>query len=87
MTYRLTYKQSAQDDIAKLPLTVRRTVRQAIEARIATDPIQYGKPLHFSLKGHRRIRVGDYRIIYRVDEETKSVYIVPIGHRKDIYED
>ncbi len=34
-----------------------------------------------------RIRVGDYRIIYSVDESSKAVYVVKIGHRENVYRD
>lgn len=51
------------------------------------DPIGFGKPLRYSLKGHRRLRVSDYRIVYRIEPEIKTVIIVAIKHRKDIYED
>jgi mRNA interferase RelE/StbE len=47
------------------------------------DPVGFGKPLRYSLKGHRRLRVGDYRIVYRI--ENNNVLIVAIKHRKDIY--
>ena len=63
------------------------TVRRAIETRLMVDPIAYGKPLRYSLKGHRRIRVGDWRIVYRIEAKTKKVLIVAIKHRKDVYED
>lgn len=47
------------------------------------DPITSGKPLRYNLKGHRCLRVSDYRVIYRI--ENKSVIIIAIKHRKDIY--
>ena len=46
-----------------------------------------GKPLRYSFKGHRRLRVGDYRIIFRVNLTQRIVTIVAIKHRKDIYVD
>ena len=55
-----------------------------IEERIAFDPISFGKPLRYGLKGYRRNRVGDYRIIYRVEEGANTVLIIAIQHRKDI---
>ena len=51
------------------------------------DPIGFGKPLRYSLKGHKRLRVSDYRVVYRIDPQTKTVFIVAIKHRKDVYED
>ena len=57
--------------------------KKAIEERLMVDPITFGKPLRYSLKGHRRLRVSDYRVVYRI--ENKSVIIIAIKHRKDIY--
>lgn len=49
--------------------------------------IEFGKPLQYSLKGLRRLRVEDYRIIYQINIETKIVLVVKIGHRKEVYKD
>lgn len=73
-------------DIPLLPASIKPMIRSAIEQRIMVDPITFGKPLRYSLKGHRRIRVSDYRIVYRIDHEKNNVIIVAIKHRKDIYE-
>lgn len=74
-------------DIPNLPKTMRERIKSAIQSRLAQDPIGLGKPLRYSFVGHRRIRVGDYRIVYRVDMEQHTVIIVLIKHRKEVYED
>lgn len=51
------------------------------------DPIGFGKPLRYSLKGHRCLRVGDCRIVYRLDLKKRVVFIIAIKHSKDIYDD
>ncbi|WP_316353243.1 type II toxin-antitoxin system RelE family toxin [Candidatus Trichorickettsia mobilis] len=71
--------------IPNLPTAIRRTIKTAIEERLTTNPIELGKPLRYSWKGHRRLRVGDYRIIYRIDFTYNTVIIVAIEHRKDVY--
>ena len=76
-----------QKDIPALPKTIRTRIKNAIETRLSIDPIGLGKPLRYSLIGHRRIRVGDYRIVYRVDMNGHEVIIVLIKHRKDVYEE
>ncbi len=73
--------------IPALPKTMRKRIADAIIARLAVDPVSYGKPLRGSLKGHRRMRVGDYRVIYRIEVDAQCIHIVAIAHRKDIYED
>lgn len=76
-----------EEHIPNLPKSVRNVVRKAIEDRLMTNPIAYGKPLRFSLKGYRRLRIGRYRIIYTVNCPSKTVTIVAIDHRKDVYAD
>lgn len=78
---------SKQKDYDKIPPAMRQIIKKAIEKKLTVDPINFGKPLKYSLKGYRRLRVGDYRVIYKVDEGKVIVIIVEIDHRKDIYED
>ena len=80
------FERVVAEDIPALPKTVRERIRRAIEERLTLDSIGYGKPLQYSLKGHRRLRVGDYRVVYRIVSAEKRILIVAIDHRKDIYE-
>ncbi|WP_338063662.1 type II toxin-antitoxin system RelE family toxin [Wolbachia endosymbiont of Folsomia candida] len=75
-----------EKDFLILPPTIRLRVKKAIDERLRIDPIGLGEPLRHSFKGHRRLRVGDYRILYRIDKLEHTVIITEIGHRKDIYE-
>lgn len=86
MTYRIEYLKSVVDeDIPKLTRSVRKQVKTAIEKKLASHPIEFGKPLRFSLKGARRLRVGDWRVIYKI-EPPDLVLVVKIGHRREVYE-
>lgn len=69
-------------DIPSLQKSARILIKKAIEERLMVDPIGFGKPLRYSLKGHRRLRVSDYRVIYRIDAQTNIVIIVAIKHLK-----
>lgn len=83
--YRIEYLESVvREDIPKLG-SAKNRVKKAIEEKLTRNPVEFGKPLRYSLKGCRRLRVGDYRVIYTIDG--KTVLIVKIGHRKEIYED
>lgn len=85
--YTVVYlKVVAIEDIPKLPKSIKISIERAIKERLMLDPIGFGKPLRYSLKGHRRLRVGDYRIVYRIELATNQVIIVAIKHRKNIYE-
>jgi mRNA-degrading endonuclease RelE of RelBE toxin-antitoxin system len=87
-TYNIEYLTSVvEEDIPDLPKTARNMIKKAIEERLMTDPVGFGKPLRYSLKAHRRLRVGDYRIVYRIDASIRTVFVIAIKHRKDIYEE
>lgn len=70
-------------DIARLPKADLRRIKKAIETKLTTHPEVFGKPLRFSLKGHRSLRVGDYRVIYRIEKTTVKLFI--IAHRSVVY--
>ena len=76
-----------KEDIPNLQLPIRAMIKRAIEERLMIDPIGFGKPLRYSLKGHRRLRVSDYRIVYRIDPDVNTVVIISIKHRKDVYDE
>ncbi|WP_339048063.1 type II toxin-antitoxin system RelE/ParE family toxin [Candidatus Mesenet endosymbiont of Phosphuga atrata] len=78
-------KNVTEKDLPALPLTIESRVKKAIDERLTIDPINLGEPLRYSFKGHRRLRVGDYRILYRVDKIKHTVIITEIGHRGTIY--
>ena len=86
--YKIEYLISVvKEDIPLLPKKIKSVIKRAIEERLMLDPIGFGKPLRYSLKGHRRLRVSDYRIVYRINPENKTVIIIAIKHRKDVYEE
>jgi mRNA interferase RelE/StbE len=86
VSYRVEYLESVvREDIPTLSKDVRNRIRRAIERKLTSHPIEFGKPLRYSLKGARRLRVDDWRVIYTI-EPPDVVLVVKIGHRKDVYE-
>jgi mRNA interferase RelE/StbE len=86
--YQVCYlEEVVRKHIPALASSVKAIVKRAIEKRLMVDPVSFGIPLRYSLKGHRRLRVGDYRIVYRIEAETNTVLIIAIKHRKDVYND
>lgn len=85
MRYKIEYLESVtRKDIPRLSPADRKRIKRIIEERLGTNPVEYGKPLQYSLKGCRRLRIGDFRVIYAI-EETATVLIVKIGHRREVY--
>jgi mRNA interferase RelE/StbE len=84
MNYRIEYLKEVFDQLAKIPRNVRQTIIKAIDERLSMDPHRF-KPLVYKLKGFFRMRVGNYRIIYRMEEEKVTVLIVKIDARGNVY--
>ncbi|MEO6790805.1 MAG: type II toxin-antitoxin system RelE/ParE family toxin [Ornithinibacter sp.] len=82
--YRIELRPSAVRALRKLDPQVRRRIQGAI-ALLAHDPRPPGAR---ALQGRPglRIRVGDYRIIYTVEDDVLLVVVVRLGHRRDIYQ-
>lgn len=84
MDYELIYHPDIlKYDLPKIPQNIKLTIKRAIEERLLKDPIMTGEPLRQSLKGHRKLRVGDYRVIYKI--QGNVIIILKIGHRKEVY--
>ena len=84
MTFELRYHPDVRDvDIPQLNKTLKKRIKKAIEERLSISPQQYGEPLRKTLKGYWKLRVGDYRVVYKV--ERTEVWILPIVNRKDVY--
>lgn len=82
MAFNLSYKESVAKDLKRLPKSEILRILQAIEEHITPDPFA-GKALKGDFRGCHRYRLGDYRIIYSINNQT--ILILKIGHRKDIY--
>ena len=82
--YTLFIKRSAERDLRRLPNAIFRRVNDKILA-LRDDPHPPGVyRLTGDLEGWR-IRVGDYRVIYQVDDEAQIVTIVRVKHRREVY--
>jgi mRNA interferase RelE/StbE len=82
--YEIVYHgEVVSKDLPKIDRHWKGLIRIAIEAKLATKPQVYGKPLRSSLKNYRKLRVGDYRVIFRM--EANMVKIFAILHRSKVY--
>lgn len=84
LTFEVSYHSKViKEDIKDLPPVWRDKVRSMIEEKLMVAPDFYGKPLRRSLKGYRKLRVGDYRVVFRINGN--NVYILAIMHRSVVY--
>ena len=85
MSFALTYHPDVKDhDLPLINNRMKTRIRKAIETRLATEPQSYGEPLRKTLKGYWKLRVGDYRVVYKISG--REVRVLAIMHRKMVYD-
>ncbi len=84
MAYKLEWKKSARKEFKKLPKEDRRKIIESIE-NLVIAPFEGDFRKLVNYKNAYRIRVGDYRVIYKVFKQLLVIEIIRVGHRKDIY--
>ena len=85
MPFTLKYHPSVKsNDIPKLDKATAARIRKVIETRLLTAPEEHGKPLRRTLKGYWKLRVGDYRIVFKVKGD--EILVLGILHRKEVYD-
>lgn len=82
--YRIIVAPIAKKGLKTIAKIYRKGITEAIDA-MSDDPYT-GKPLTRELTGRYTYKVGVYRIIYKINEKDKTVYIINAGHRATIYE-
>jgi mRNA interferase RelE/StbE len=87
LAWRIEFDPRARDDLARLDREVQRRILRFLRERVAVldDPRQLGDALTGKLKGLWKYRVGDYRIIARLEDAAVRVLVARIGHRRQIY--
>ena len=81
--YKIYFKESVEKDFRTIPKKDLQKIILRIQA-LASDPKPSG---HEKLTGQERYRVrqGQYRIIYSIQDKELSIWVVKVGHRKDVY--
>lgn len=82
--YRVILSHTARKQLAALPRDVQGRIGPALVA-LADDPRPHGSQKLQGSSGEYRIRVGEYRVIYAVDDDDLLVGVVRVAHRRDVY--
>lgn len=84
MSYTVRLRPSAKKRLDASPVSLRERILAALGA-LETDPRPAGSIVIEGGERHRRIRVGDYRVNYLVNDDDRSVFVDRIDHRRDVY--
>jgi mRNA interferase RelE/StbE len=83
--YAVGWTGPARKAVGRLPEKVASAVVEFCYGSLAANPYRVGKPLRLGLEGLHSARRGDYRVIYRIDEQARRIEVVAIEHRADVY--
>lgn len=84
MDYRLQISKKCEKVLEGFDKTLSARILIAI-SKLSNDPFPPGSKKLAGSAANYRIRVGDYRVIYQVENSILTIYVIRIGHRKDIY--
>lgn len=84
MTYRIDIAPAAQRQLRKLDPQARRRLQAAIEL-LAEEPRPPAAKMLVNSDGAWRVRVGDYRVIYDIEDDRLLILVLAAGHRREIY--
>lgn len=84
MSYRIVFKKPAAKSLRKIPKADQKRIAEKIDSLAEAPPNKDTTKMKGNNPFHR-VRVGDYRIIYEIQNEVLIILIVKIGHRRDIY--
>ena len=82
MKYKIVFTRRATKDIAKLEPEIKERIGDALR-RYSEDPLSYARKMVDPSLGSYRFRIGDYRVIF--DLEDDELIVLRVGHRKEIY--
>jgi mRNA interferase RelE/StbE len=82
--YEVYLERAAENDLKHLPTTTFHRIIPYIKT-LAENPRPSGCRKLTGSKNDWRIRVGDYRILYEIDEKAKAVRILRVRHRREVY--
>jgi mRNA interferase RelE/StbE len=81
--YRLEISHIAHEQIEVLPPRLAQRINEAI-AGLANEPRPVGAKKLAGIEGYR-VRVGDYRILYRINDESRLIVVYRVKHRREVY--
>jgi mRNA interferase RelE/StbE len=85
VTYRITLSPTAARQLRKLDAPVRRRIQAALEL-LAEQPRPPSATRLVGGAGEWRVRTGDYRIVYEIEDDHLLILVLRLGHRREVYQ-
>ncbi|HEV2614392.1 MAG TPA: type II toxin-antitoxin system RelE/ParE family toxin [Gammaproteobacteria bacterium] len=87
MAWLIRVKDEAKKDLKKLDSVIQKRIYSFLEEKLSKieNPRMFGKALQGKFSKYWRYRVGDYRVICRIEDSMVTVLVIAVGHRREIY--
>ncbi len=87
MAWRVEISRTAEKQITKLDRQAQASILNYLRERVqpSESPRQFGKALHGDKQGLWRYRVSDYRLICDIQDQNRTILVLAVGHRKEVY--
>ncbi len=83
-SYKISFRHSAEKELRKIPKPDLRRLVERIGA-LSNNPRPSGAQMLKGENRYYRIRQGDYRVVYEVDDPAQQVIVIKVGHRREVY--
>lgn len=88
LTWKIEWDERARKELRKLDSSVQKEILSYLRLRVmaSNNPRVFGQSLSGNKAGLWRYRVGNYRVICKIEDDILVVFVIGVGHRKEIYE-
>ena len=83
MTWKIIYHKDVDDDLKSVGPAAARRIILTIDEKLTKAPEKFGAPLSNNLKNFRKLRIGDFRVVYQIRNKKIIVFVLAVGPRKD----
>jgi mRNA interferase RelE/StbE len=83
MKWKILYHPEVMEDLEAVGPSAARRIMRSIDDKLTRAPLQFGSGLTGNLASFRKLRIGDYRVVYWVREKDVIVFVLTVGPRRD----
>jgi len=83
MNWEIIYHKDVNNDLESVGPSAARRIMQTIDEKLTQAPEKFGASLSNNLKNFRKLRIGDFRVVYQVFNKKVIVFVLAVGPRRD----
>ena len=83
MKWEVIYHKDVDEDLNRVGPAAAKRIIKIIDKKLVSEPEKFGSPLSHNLRGFRKLRIGDFRVVYQVLHNKVFVFVLAVGPRRD----